>query len=202
MDSEGIIITFFLYFDHFSGEVRIKYAYDLELPCYMFELKEIKKMIKNFPEIRKDKGSLNFRREIRTPNNKDKIYKLWNEIYAYLANLDVRVLNINISSHESEINEKIGNYLKKKFSNVIIHNRISGEKHIDITVDSQVLIEIKKIRSNTNKDELVGQINEDMRITGIKYGIAFGFDLTKKKIYVSYNGLYAGEDGEIRYLIK
>jgi hypothetical protein len=63
-------------------------------------------------------------------------------------------------------------------------------------------MKLKKLRFNTKRDELVGQIIEDIRITEYKYGIIFGIDCTKTKKFRLVNEHYFGENRNIVYIIK
>lgn len=92
--------------------------------------------------------------------------------------------------------------LKKIFPNVILDEPLKGTRHIDLTVDNQVAIEVKKIESNTSKDEIIGQLIEDMRIKGYQLGIAYGIDQSATNLFIDYNGLlYRTAEGIIKYVI-
>ena len=91
--------------------------------------------------------------------------------------------------------------LKERFDSADLNKRLTGTSHIDITI-FPVAIEVKKIESNTPKDELIGQIVEDERIGDYIYGISFGIDITKSKKYLLLNGVYIGQYRNIILIIK
>lgn len=85
--------------------------------------------------------------------------------------------------------------------NIRLHGRGAGG-HIDLSLGNQVAIEVKKIESKTPFDELTGQIKEDLRIFGIKYGIAYGIDYTKNQLYTRHNTHKFGSLTNIIYIVK
>ena len=126
--------------------------------------------------------------------------KLWRDLYQFLIKIDLSFFSLDIFEDEKIFNKKIYNILKTEFPNINLHKQISGRIHVDLS-DNLIAIEIKKLENNTAKDELIGQIIEDLRIGIYKYGIIFGIDISKKKELTRYNELLFG-NGKIFCLIK
>ncbi len=126
--------------------------------------------------------------------------KLWKSLIRFLKKIDLNFFSLDIFENENILNKKIHDLLTKEFPNIDLHKQISGKIHVDLSNDI-IAIEIKKLESNTAKDELIGQIIEDLRIDIYKFGIIFGIDISKKKELIRYNELIFG-NGKIFCLIK
>ena len=134
---------------------------------------------------------------------KDK--KNWNDLIDFMDNeLDLTTIPKELFSYENKLNEYLCRVLKQIFQNVILNEPISGGGHIDISVNTIIAVEIKKIESKTAFDELRGQIMEDLRIGRYEYGIAFGIDITKQKLYSRLNNTILRDHFKqnIVYIIK
>ena len=92
--------------------------------------------------------------------------------------------------NENSLNQELHRILSQEFENVILNDKITGTVHIDLIVNSKIAIEVKKLESNTPKDELMGQLVEDLRIGDYTYGIGFGIDQTKNKKFKILNNTY------------
>ena len=126
--------------------------------------------------------------------------KIWKSIYRYLKKFDLNFFSADVYEKEPIFNERLFDILKKEFPNIEINKIISGRIHVDLS-EAKIAIEIKKLESNTPKDELIGQIKEDLRIGTFVYGIIFGIDYTLKKELTKYNDLMF-EDGKIYCIVK
>lgn len=127
--------------------------------------------------------------------------EIFNKVKDFLQNLQIEdYFKIELPS-ENEINKKFKAILDNYFENVEFNETLTGRSHIDITVGSTIAIEVKKIESNTPKDEVVGQLVEDLRIGNYAFGIALGIDQTKNNNYIGYNDLYNSKLN-IHYIIK
>ncbi|MFX1344627.1 MAG: leucine-rich repeat domain-containing protein [Promethearchaeota archaeon] len=126
--------------------------------------------------------------------------KLWKNLYRFLRRIDLKFFSFDTFDNENIFNQKIYDLLTKEFLDIDIHTILSGKIHVDLT-ESIIAIEIKKLESNTAKDELIGQIIEDLRIGIYKYGIIFGIDISKNKELTRYNDLFFG-NGKIYCIIK
>ena len=142
------------------------------------------------------------RKEKGFPEIKDEDIRLWEEIINFLDTLDIEQLFINKLPHEDVINERICELLKKQFPNVVHKKLISGKIHIDLSVDSKIIIETKKLPSETYRQFLISQVSEDIRITGTHYGIAFGIDISANKELLRYNRLSYVPDKYVSQVIK
>ncbi len=142
-----------------------------------------------------------YRRLRRFPEAKDKDFDLWSEIVSFFKELDLKELFPTNLPTETEINKKIHRKLKERFESAELNKTLTGTSHIDISV-FPVAIEVKKIESNTPKDEMIGQIAEDERIGSYTYGISLGIDITKRRKYLQLNGAYIGQDRNISLIIK
>lgn len=131
--------------------------------------------------------------------------KDWNDLIDFFDNeLDLKMIPKEIFSDENKLSEYLCRELKQIFQTVILNEPISGMSHVDISVNTIIAIEIKKIESKTAFDELRGQIMEDLRIGRYEYGIAFGIDITKQKLYIRFNNTMLRDDFKrnIVYIIK
>lgn len=126
--------------------------------------------------------------------------KLWRDLYQFLIKIDLNFFSLDIFKDENIFNRKIYNILKTEFPNINLHKQISGRIHVDLS-DNLIAIEVKKLENNKAKDELIGQIIEDLRIGIYKYGIIFGIDISKKKELTKYNELFYS-NGKIFCIIK
>jgi len=126
--------------------------------------------------------------------------KMWNKVYKEIESLNLGDFSKEILDKEIKLNEEIFLFLKNTFPKIQLHKKISGNIHIDISI-GLIAVEVKKLYSNTKKDELIGQLKEDLRMGNYQYGIAFGIDMTKSKELLKFNRLYY-EEGKIRFLIK
>ncbi|MBD3350053.1 MAG: hypothetical protein GF364_01025 [Candidatus Lokiarchaeota archaeon] len=133
---------------------------------------------------------------------RDDDFQLWKEVIDFLKSLTLKELFPNELPNENTINRRFTEQLQGQFDNVELERIITERVHIDLVIDSKIAIEVKKIRSNTRKDELVGQIVEDLRIAEYPYGILFGIDYTSTMKYRGYNEHYFGTDRNIVYIIK
>lgn len=129
-----------------------------------------------------------------------KAKKIWKSIYKYLKEFNLEFFPPEIYNKESMFNNKFYNILKKEFPNIELNGIISGRIHVDLS-EANIAIEVKKLESNTPKDELIGQIKEDLRIGSFVYGIIFGIDYTSSKELTKYNELMF-EEGKIYCIIK
>jgi len=128
--------------------------------------------------------------------------KTWKKLIQILnIELDLESIPEKSFNHEEDFNKYIYNLLKLKLPNIKLNRREAGG-HVDLSVGNQVAIEVKKIESKTPFDELTGQIEEDLRVSTIKYGIAYGIDYTKKKLYTRHNTHKFGPLSNIIYIIK
>jgi len=132
---------------------------------------------------------------------KKKTKKIWREIYNFLNKLDLNYFPRDFFKKETKLNLEIYKLLNHEFLNINLNKSISGRIHVDLSNDS-IAIEIKKLESNTAKDELIGQIIEDIRIGDYKFGIIFGIDISSKRDLTKYNKLFFGEKGNIYCIIK
>ena len=72
-----------------------------------------------------------------------------------------------------------------------------------MSVDEKIAIEVKKLYSNTKKDEVFGQLFNDIRMGSCKFGIALGIDMTAtKKEFKKFNRLRHEVGLDIIYIIK
>jgi len=126
--------------------------------------------------------------------------KIWQKIYQALRKIDLKYFPSEIFKNENILNEKIYEILLERFPNIKLNKLISGRIHVDLS-DDVIAIEIKKLESNTAKDELIGQIFEDLRIGVYKYGIIFGIDISSRKDLTRFNELLFS-DGKIYCIIK
>ena len=126
--------------------------------------------------------------------------KKWKSIYRYMKKIDLTFFSADTLRNEPIFNKKLCEILREKFLNVKMNELISGRIHVDVS-ETKIAIEVKKLESNTPKDELVGQIKEDLRIGTYIYGIIFGIDYTSKKELTKYNELMF-DDGKIYCIIK
>lgn len=126
--------------------------------------------------------------------------KLWRDLYQFLSKIDLNFFSLDNFKDENIFNRKIYNILKTEFPNVNLHKQISGRIHVDLS-DNLIAIEVKKLENNKAKDELIGQIIEDLRIGIYRYGIIFGIDISKKKELTKYNELFYS-NGKILCIIK
>ena len=131
-----------------------------------------------------------------------KAKKIWKLIYRFLNKLDLEFFSADFYNKETIFNEKLFNLLKKEFPKLKLEmqKKISGRIHVDLS-EANIAIEIKKLESNTPKDELIGQIKEDLRMGTFIYGIIFGIDYTDNKVLTKYNELIF-EDGKVYCIIK
>lgn len=135
-------------------------------------------------------------------SGEDEELQLWKEVINFLKNLSLKKLFPDHLPDENVINRRLFELLEGQFDNVFLEKIIMERVHIDLEVDSKIAIEVKKIRTNTKKDELVGQIIEDIRIAEYPYGILFGIDCTPTKKFRGYNEHYFGVDRNMVYIIK
>ncbi len=128
--------------------------------------------------------------------------KTWKRLIHLLnVELELKSFPREVFNHENELNKYLYNKIKRKLPNIRLHRHGAGG-HIDLSVGNQVAIEVKKIESKTPFDELSGQIEQDLRILGIHYGIAYGIDYTKKQLYLRHNTHKFGTHSKIIYIIK
>jgi len=128
--------------------------------------------------------------------------KTWKKLIQILdVELDLKSIPKKSFIHEGDFNKYIYKILKLKLPNIKL-NKYGAGGHMDLSVGNQVAIEVKKIESKTPFDELTGQIEEDLRIFTIKYGIAYGIDYTKRKLYTRHNTHKFGPLSNIIYIIK
>jgi hypothetical protein len=107
-----------------------------------------------------------------------------------------------LPDENKEINPRLTALLKTKFQKVEMNKPLSGNTHIDIVVDDEIIIEVKKLESNTPNDELMGQIAADFSQTSCIYAIGFGIDITARKIWIKKNLKYEKINGKvIKYVI-
>lgn len=157
-------------------------------------------IINNMKKSWKRISSSDIRKIKQMKNKKD-----WNDLIDFLDNeLDLINIPKELFSHENKLNEYLCRTLKQIFQNVILNEPISGGGHVDISVNTIIAVEIKKIESKTAFDELKGQIMEDLRIGRYEYGIAFGIDITKQKLYTRLNNIILRDNSKknIVYIIK
>lgn len=128
-------------------------------------------------------------------------YEIWTEIIDFLNKIDLNAIFPDGLPYEKDINIKIHEELSKKFDNVILHDPLTRGSHVDLSIES-VAIEVKKLESFTAKDELVGQVSEDLRIAGYYYGIQFGIDISVRKDLTILNNLIKGPNRNIVFVIK
>ena len=126
--------------------------------------------------------------------------KIWQKICQALRKIDLNYFPSEIFKNENILNKKICEILLEGFPNIKLNKLISGRIHVDLS-DDVIAIEIKKLESNTAKDELIGQIFEDLRIGVYKYGIIFGIDISNRKDLTRFNELLFS-DGKIYCIIK
>ncbi|UYP48606.1 hypothetical protein NEF87_004891 [Candidatus Lokiarchaeum ossiferum] len=108
----------------------------------------------------------------------------FNKLSKFLSNLKLEEMFSDPLPHEDRgINPRICEELRNHFPSVVLNDKLVRTTHIDISVDNNILIEVKKIESNTAKDEVLGQLIEDMRITNKNLGIALGIDQTVSKMF-------------------
>ena len=131
---------------------------------------------------------------------KEDAKKIWQKIYQTLSRIDLNYFPSEMFKNENILNEKICKILLESFPNIKLNKLISGRIHVDLS-DDVIAIEIKKLESNTAKDELIGQIFEDLRIGVYKYGIIFGIDISIRKDLTRFNDLLFS-DGKIYCIIK
>jgi len=136
------------------------------------------------------------------PEIKDENIRLWEDVINFLDTLNIEELFPNELPHEDDINEKICELLNQQFPNVVHKKLISGKIHIDLSIDSKIIIETKKLPSETYREFLISQVLEDLRITGAHYGIAFGIDISANKGLLRYNRLSYVPDKFISQVIK
>lgn len=128
--------------------------------------------------------------------------KTWKRLTHILNfELDLKSIPREVFNNENDFNEYLCNKIKKKLPNIRLNRRGAGF-HVDLSVGNQVAIEVKKIKKKNRFDELFGQIEEDLRILGINYGIAYGIDYTKKKLYLRHNTHKFGTQANIIYIMK
>jgi len=128
--------------------------------------------------------------------------KTWKRLTHILNfELDLKSIPREVFNNENDFNKYLYNKIKKKLPNIRLNRRGAGF-HIDLSVGNQVAIEVKKIKKKNRFDELFGQIEEDLRILGINYGIAYGIDYTKKKLYLRHNTHKFGTQANIIYIMK
>ncbi|KKL94209.1 hypothetical protein LCGC14_1866990, partial [marine sediment metagenome] len=119
---------------------------------------------------------------------KDKDFELMVKITEILKNIELSRFFGNVLPHEDVISKTLADILRqKKIPNVTLKKKLSGTSHIDITSGVTIAIEVKKIYSNKSKDELIGQLNEDLRIGNYHYGIGYGIDTTKSQLHARDN---------------
>ena len=128
--------------------------------------------------------------------------KTWKRL-THILNFELELKSIprEVFNHEDDFNEYLYNIIKKKLPNIRLY-RCGAGGHIDLSLGNQVAIEVKKIESKTPFDELTGQIEEDLRIFDIKYGIAYGIDYTKNQLYTRHNTHKFGSLTNIIYIVK
>ncbi len=119
---------------------------------------------------------------------KDKDFELMVKITEILKKIELSRFFRNVLPHEDVISKTLADILRqKKIPNVTLKKKLSGRSHIDITSGVTIAIEVKKIYSNKSKDELIGQLNEDLRIGNYHYGIGYGIDTTKSQLHARDN---------------
>ena len=128
--------------------------------------------------------------------------KTWKRLI-HLLNFELELKSFprEVFNHENKLNKYLYSKIKRKLPNIRLHRRGAGG-HIDLSVGNQVAIEVKKIESKTPFEELSGQIEQDLRILGINYGIAYGIDYTKNQFYSRNNTHIFGTQSNIIYIIK
>jgi len=146
--------------------------------------------------------SVEARRRRKYPEYRDEDLQLWKEVINFLKTLSLKELFPDQLPNENAINRRLFELLQEQFNLVGLEKIIMDRVHIDLEIDSKIAIEVKKILTNTKKDELVGQIMEDLRIAEYPYGILFGIDCTPTKKFRGYNEHYFGTDRNIVYIIK
>lgn len=110
--------------------------------------------------------------------------KTWDKLIKILnTEIDLKSIPRDKLIDEKDFNRFLFNLIKPKLPNIMLNKELAGG-HIDLSVGNQVAIEVKKIEKKTAFDELTGQIGEDLRISTVRYGIAYGIDYTKKKNYI------------------
>ncbi len=127
---------------------------------------------------------------------------VWKEIYNFLDNFSLDYFQKEIYSMETKFNKELSKILSPKFKNVELDKKISGRIHVDVSIDEKIAIEVKKLNSNTKKDEIFGQLFNDIRIGTCKFGIALGIDMTERKKFKIFNKLRHEEGLDIIYIIK
>ncbi len=119
---------------------------------------------------------------------KDEDFDLWVQISEILNNIDLNTLYKNNLPHEDIISKNLADVLRQNnVPNVTLKKSLSGRSHIDITSGVKIAIEVKKISSNERKDDLIGQLNEDLRIGNYHFGIGYGIDTTKNQLHTRDN---------------
>lgn len=126
----------------------------------------------------------------------------WIEIYDFLDNFSLDYFQKEVYSMEPKFNEELFKILSPKFQNVELNKKISGRIHIDVSVDEKIAIEVKRLYSNTKKDEVFGQLFNDIRIGSCKFGIALGIDMTATKKFKEFNRLRHEVGLDIIFIIK
>ncbi|KKN41904.1 hypothetical protein LCGC14_0718690 [marine sediment metagenome] len=173
---------------------KIIRSIDSKLPDSMKVLEEIKSLQENYYSDENYK--------VWFYKQKLKAKKIWKSIYRYLNKIDLNFFSADIYKKEKIFNERLYKILKEEFPHLELEMNkfISGRIHVDLS-EAKIAIEIKKLESNTPKDELIGQIKEDLRIGTFVYGIIFGIDYTSGKELTKYNELMF-EDGKIYCIMK
>ena len=127
---------------------------------------------------------------------------IWIEIYDFLDDFSLDYFPKEVYSTEPKFNEELCKILSPKFKNVELDKKISGRIHIDVSVDEKIAIEVKKMNSNTKRDEVFGQLFNDIRIGLCKFGIALGIDMTVTNKFKEFNRIRHEEGIDIIYIIK
>jgi len=182
----------------FDGERNIKFCLkqddicvvgiDLELPVKHLEIID---SITEYDLIRRTNALLD-----------EKARLVWIDLYEFLDDLQLSHFDDEILFSETKFNKRLRKILSSKYKNVELDKIISGRIHVDVSVDDKIAIEVKRLKSNTKKDEVFGQLFNDLRIGSYKFGIAFGIDETNSKKFREFNRHQHEHEINIVYIIK